>query len=207
MIVLASYVLKFVRHGDKMGKDIKILIVEDNIELVKILNMQLTGEGFDVAYAEDGVQAVSTAQEQRPNLILLDLGLPGGDGFVVMERLSKLNTTKLIPIIIMTGEDKQHAKQQAIDAGAAGYLVKPIEFSVLLEQINKTLGLKTDNAPAPAPEPEAAPEPEPTPVPAPEAAKPAQPEPAQQEQPTKAPEKVSAKPSASGGWKDLIKKY
>ncbi len=124
-----------------MGKDIKILIVEDNMELVKILNMQLSGEGFQVAYAEDAVQAVSTAQQERPNLILLDIGLPGGDGFVVMERLSKLNTTKLIPIIIITGQDKQQAKQQAVDAGVAGYLVKPIEFEILLTIINKTLGI------------------------------------------------------------------
>ena len=124
-----------------MGKNIKILIVEDNMELVKILNMQLSQEGFEVAYAEDAVQAVSTAQQERPNLILLDIGLPGGDGFVVMDRLSKLNTTKLIPIIIITGQDKQQAKQQAIDAGVAGYLVKPIEFDMLLTQINKTLGI------------------------------------------------------------------
>ena len=124
-----------------MGKDIKILIVEDNMELVKILNMQLSGEGFEVAYAEDAVQAVSTAQQERPNLILLDVGLPGGDGFVVAERLSKLNVTKLIPIIIITGDDKQQAKQQAADIGVAGYLVKPIEFETLLTQIRKTLGL------------------------------------------------------------------
>ncbi len=124
-----------------MSKDIKILIVEDNMELVKVLNMQLSGEGFQVAYAEDAVQAVSTAQQERPNLILLDIGLPGGDGFVVMERLSKLNVTNLIPIIIITGQDKQQAKQQAIDAGVAGYLIKPIEFEILLTLIQKTLGI------------------------------------------------------------------
>jgi DNA-binding response OmpR family regulator len=165
-----------------MSKDIKILIIEDNIELVKILNMQLSQEGFAVAYAEDAVQAVSTAQQERPNLILLDIGLPGGDGFVVMERLSKLNTTKLTPIIIITGQDKQQAKQQAMDAGVAGYLVKPIEFEILLGLIKKTLGLKTDDAPDYTLE---------------------IPEPAEKPEPEKAPEK----PKGSGGWKDLIKKY
>ena len=124
-----------------MGKNIKILIIEDNVEQVKILNMQLGGEGFEVVYAEDAVQAVSMAQQERPNLILLDIGLPGGDGFVVMDRLSKLNVTKLIPIIIITGQDKQHAKQQALNAGVAGYLVKPIEFEILFTLIQKALGL------------------------------------------------------------------
>jgi DNA-binding response OmpR family regulator len=176
-----------------MGKDLKILIVEDNMELVKILNMQLAQEGFEVAYAEDAVQAVSTAQQERPNLILLDIGLPGGDGFVVMERLSKLNTTKLIPIIIITGQDKAQAKQQALKAGVAGYLVKPIEFEILLAQIHKALGIKADTPPPPAqPQPEA---------PQPEAQKPAE---KAQEQ---APPKKAPKENTSSDWKDLIKRY
>jgi DNA-binding response OmpR family regulator len=177
------------RYGDIMGKDIKILIVEDNMELVKILNMQLAQEGFEVAYAEDAVQAVSTAQQERPNLILLDIGLPGGDGFVVMERLSKLNTTKLIPIIIITGQDKAQAKQQALQAGVAGYLVKPIEFEILLAQIQKALGIKTD-----APTQPAAPQPAP-------------PQPEAQKTEEQAPSKKAPKEKASSDWKDLIKRY
>ena len=114
--------------------------------------------------------------------------------------IPKLNTTKLIPIIIITGEDKKQAKQQAMDAGAAGYLVKPIEFEILLTQINKTLGIKEDYnldipAPAETPEPE-------------KATETTEPEKATEEPETpKASEKKPQKAKASSSWKDLIKKY
>jgi two-component system response regulator VicR len=123
-----------------MSKKAKILIVEDNRELLKTLRMRLRDEGYRVVGAEDGVQAITLARQERPDVILLDLGLPAGDGFTVIKRLAKFHHANEIPIIVITGQPKEEYEQQALEAGAVAYLTKPFETKQLLAAIRETLG-------------------------------------------------------------------
>ncbi len=85
----------------------KILIVDDDPDLKKGLNLRLRANHYDTVYASDGFSAVMMAQKERPNLIILDIGLPAGDGFVVLERLQKNATLASIPVIVLTARDPQ----------------------------------------------------------------------------------------------------
>ena len=123
-----------------MSKKAKILIVEDNHELLKILRMQLRQEGYKAVGAEDAVQAITLARQERPDVILLDIGLPAGDGFTVIKRLAKFHHANEIPIIVITGQLKEEYEQKALDAGAVAYLAKPFETDQLLAAIREALG-------------------------------------------------------------------
>jgi DNA-binding response OmpR family regulator len=83
----------------------KILVVDDDPELMRLQMMRLKAAGYDVVCAADGIAAVATARTEKPDLILLDIGLPGGDGYVVMERLKKLDTDQQTPIIVISAKD------------------------------------------------------------------------------------------------------
>ena len=123
-----------------MSKKAKILIVEDNRELLNMLRMQLRDEGYSVVGAEDGVQAITLARQERPNVILLDIGLPAGDGFTVIKRLAKFEHANEIPIIVITGQAKEDYEQEAIEAGVVAYIAKPFKTEQLLAAIRETLG-------------------------------------------------------------------
>jgi len=129
----------FGKEGTSMtGK--KILIVEDDQDLVMGLSVRLRANGYDVVVANDGYSAISVAQKERPALILLDLGLPSGDGFIVMERLRSMNTLTAIPIIILTARDPAMSKERTLSAGAKFFFQKPFDNEELMAAIRKTLG-------------------------------------------------------------------
>ena len=81
----------------------KILVVDDEKDIAMALKIRLRDSGYDVLVAFDSVQAYVTAQKEQPDLIILDIFIPGGGGFVVAERLKKSLTTQHIPIIFLTG--------------------------------------------------------------------------------------------------------
>ena len=118
----------------------KILIIEDAEDLVRIVGLQLRMEGYDVVCATDVVTAITAAQEERPDLILLDLGLPAGDGFSVMKRLAGFDRTLLTPIVVITGRDQSTDKEQALEAGAEAFFEKPVDIDELLAVIRNILG-------------------------------------------------------------------
>jgi CheY-like chemotaxis protein len=115
----------------------KILVVDDEKDLAMALKIRLKNSGYDVLVAFDSVQAYVTAQKEQPHLIILDIFIPGGGGFVVAERLKKSPTTRHIPIIFLTGISG--AEERAFRAGAYSYLLKPYHPPVLLEEIKKAL--------------------------------------------------------------------
>ena len=117
----------------------KILVVDDNIDLVRGLNLRLSAEGYNVVFAIDAISAISVARKEVPDLILLDISLPGGDGFVVMERLRSLSPVATVPVIIITGRDLLTNQERALSAGAQAVLQKPIDNNVLLAAIQKAL--------------------------------------------------------------------
>jgi len=119
----------------------KILIVDDDEDSVKGLRLRLRAHNFNTAVAMDAVSAISQAKNERPDLILLDLGLPAGDGFVVMERLANLDSLPSIPVIVLSARDPHVNRERALNAGAIAFFQKPADNDELLSAIHKALGL------------------------------------------------------------------
>ena len=121
----------------------KILIIEDDSNLRRGMNLRLRANGYETALAEDGVSAVSVARAERPDLALVDIGLPGGDGFSVMRRLQSLASTAGMPMIVITGRDPLTAWPNAEALGAMTLLQKPVDTVKLLATIAEALGTTT----------------------------------------------------------------
>jgi two-component system cell cycle response regulator len=118
----------------------RILIVEDDADLRRGMSIRLKANDYDTLLAADGLQAVSVAEAERPDLILLDLGLPDGDGFTVMENLRKRRATETIPIVVVTGRDAVARRDRVLELGAAALLTKPVDNEELLGTIRAELG-------------------------------------------------------------------
>jgi DNA-binding response OmpR family regulator len=117
----------------------KILIVDDDANLRRALKIRLRANHYDTVQASDGYSAIAVAQKEQPNLIILDLGLPAGDGFVVLERLRDSDTLSNIPVIVLTARDPQSNKQQTLQAGATAFFQKPVDNGELLAMIRESL--------------------------------------------------------------------
>jgi DNA-binding response OmpR family regulator len=128
------------KEGPNMDKK-KILIVDDDEDSVKGLRLRLRAHNFNTAVAMDAVSAISQAKNESPDLILLDLGLPAGDGFVVMERLANLDSLSSIPVIVLSARDPHVNRERALNAGAIAFFQKPADNDELLSAIHKALGL------------------------------------------------------------------
>ncbi|MGA3105116.1 MAG: response regulator [Terriglobales bacterium] len=123
----------------------KILIVDDDPDLRQALRLRLRANDYDTVHAVDGYSAIALAYKERPNLIILDLGLPAGDGFVVLDRLQRDDKLSTIPVIVLTARDPQSSEQRALGAGAAAFFQKPADNGELLEVIRATL-MQTSSA-------------------------------------------------------------
>ena len=128
----------------------KIMIVEDENLQLTALARSLKSAGFEIVAARDGLTAISTARKEQPDLILLDLGLPAGDGFVVLERLQMLLNTGTIPVIVVSSRTPIGNRDAALKAGAIAYIHKPVNMPILLKAINEALGI---SQPEPPPQP------------------------------------------------------
>jgi DNA-binding response OmpR family regulator len=116
-----------------------ILVVEDDRELCTGLAIRLRANRYEAFFATDGATALVEAQRQKPDLILLDLGLPAGDGFVVLSRLKAIPRLAAIPVIVMTARAEPGNQQKVADLGAAAFLQKPFENETLLVTIARLL--------------------------------------------------------------------
>jgi len=119
----------------------KVLLIEDNKNIIKVISMLLKNEGFDLKVEKDGVNGVETALEWEPDLILLDIKLPKMNGFLVCETLRDNEKTADIKIIIVSAKAEEEDIQRGFELGADEYLTKPINPDELLEVINKHLKL------------------------------------------------------------------
>jgi two-component system KDP operon response regulator KdpE len=120
-----------------------VLLIEDDLNVFHGIQRRLRASGYDTFYAPDAVASISQARQRHPNLILLDLGLPAGDGFVVMERLKQFSELATIPVVVLSGRDRAANEIRSLRAGAAAYLQKPVSADLLLETIRKCLRLPT----------------------------------------------------------------
>lgn len=112
----------------------KILLVEDNEDLLRGLVIRLKANGYETHAARDGVQATAMVRKERPDLVILDLGLPGGDGFLLMKRWKSLSTFDA-PIIVLTARDAASSRTASIRAGAVAFFQKPVENRELLAAV------------------------------------------------------------------------
>lgn len=121
----------------------KILIVEDEKEVAQSLEDFLRDEGFTaLERAADGIHAVRQAQKFMPDLILLDLKMPGADGITVLKKLKKAAPTATIPIIVITGAGDDTIKRRLLSSGVCAYFQKPYKPELLLAGIKNALKKK-----------------------------------------------------------------
>jgi DNA-binding response OmpR family regulator len=118
----------------------KILVVDDDPDLVRALRLRLRAHNYEVTTAADGYSAIASAQKERPALIILDLGLPVGDGFVVLDRLQNIDALSGVPVIVLSARDPQSNEERALKAGAAAFFQKPADNDELLNVIRVSLG-------------------------------------------------------------------
>jgi DNA-binding response OmpR family regulator len=117
----------------------KILIVDDDPDLRRAMKIRLRANYYDTVHASDGYSAMAMAQKERPDLIILDLGLPAGDGFGVLKRLQDTDTLSNIPVIVLTARSPQFNEQRALLAGASAFFQKPADNRELLDVIRATV--------------------------------------------------------------------
>jgi CheY-like chemotaxis protein len=115
----------------------KILLVEDNEMNRDMLSRRLVKKGYDVVIAVDGEQALELAHSETPDLILMDISLPGLDGWEATRRLKAMPETRAIPIIALTAHAMAGDREKCLEAGCDDYDTKPVEFPRLLEKIQK----------------------------------------------------------------------
>src|SRR5580692_10510647 len=126
----------------------KILVVDDDPDLVRALRLRLRANNYEIATAGDGYAAIATAQKERPDLVVLDLGLPAGDGFVVLDRMQKSSALSGVPVIVLSARDPQGNEEKALKAGAAAYFQKPADNDELLNVIRVSIGPAAATQPA-----------------------------------------------------------
>lgn len=126
----------------------KILIVDDDPDLRQALRLRLRANHYETVNAGDGYSAIAQAYKERPNLIILDLGLPAGDGFVVLDRLQKDDKLSTIPVVVLTARDPLGNEQRALRSGAAAFFQKPADNAELLNVIRATLSQTDQGLPS-----------------------------------------------------------
>lgn len=115
----------------------RILIVEDNMDNYELVRFMLERAGYDVFLAVNGRDGVDAARLQKPDLILMDLGMPEMDGWTASRKLKSDETTKSIPLYALSAHTLPQDRKRAMQAGCDGYLTKPIHVQSFLEIINE----------------------------------------------------------------------
>ena len=117
----------------------RILIIDDEPDFVRVVQLRLEAAGYDVSVAFDGMQGVSSAHKEKPDLIILDIMMPAMHGHRVCEALKKSSKTWTIPIIYLTAKGSKEDEELAYKLGAEHFLTKPYDPQALLETIKKAL--------------------------------------------------------------------
>ncbi len=121
----------------------RILAVDDESDVVLIVKTALQSEGYEVETAGNGFDALAACRDQRPDLILLDVMMPGMSGFDVMRELKNDDKTASIPIIMLTGVSERKKIQEALMGGTQYYIVKPFDIQELLDKVADVLAAQT----------------------------------------------------------------
>jgi DNA-binding response OmpR family regulator len=117
----------------------KIMVVDDDPDLRQVLSLRLRANNFDTVNACDGYSAIALAQKEKPNLIILDLGLPAGDGFSVLKNLQQYPALSTIPVIVLSARDPEGNEKRTLQSGAVAFFQKPADNEELLGVIRASL--------------------------------------------------------------------
>lgn len=118
----------------------KILVVDDSPTELHVVTTILKGAGHDTVTAADGEAGISSAQAEQPDLILMDVVMPGLNGFQATRKISRNPNTQNIPVIIVSTKDQETDREWGMRQGAKAYLVKPVKADELLSKVNELLG-------------------------------------------------------------------
>lgn len=127
------------------GKKAKITIIDDEKDLVDTIRQFLEMRDYEVSVAYDGRIGIDVVKKERPDLIVLDIKMPGMDGRDVLSLLKRDGATKKIPVLMLTAKAEQSDRDCAMELGAYEYLAKPYDSSLLLHHIENILKKKKDN--------------------------------------------------------------
>ncbi len=116
-----------------------ILVVDDEPDVLAVLRKKLEGEGYAVTTAEDGIKALELIRRQPADLVLLDVMMPGKDGFTVLKEMQADQSLRGIPVIMVTAKGENNAIFEGQALGATDYIVKPIDLTQLLTFIRRYL--------------------------------------------------------------------
>jgi DNA-binding response OmpR family regulator len=137
----------------------KILVVEDDTNLLEIMRLALKSAGYSIASATNGIEALKKARTLLPDLIVLDLVLPELDGFAVCETLRRDRNTASVPIIVVTGLSSEFTRLAGFESGATDYVTKPVSPAELVSKIDAWLRRAAKPSPAQGRPKEKTPEP------------------------------------------------
>lgn len=129
-----------------------ILIVEDDADMRRLVDICVHDDGHETVFAVDGASAIGVARSTQPDLIVLDIGLPAGDGFTVMDRLNAMPMLARVPVIVLSGRDAAGDEAQALAAGAKAFLRKPLNRAEFVAAVREVLGGPEAATAEPAPE-------------------------------------------------------
>jgi CheY-like chemotaxis protein len=126
----------------KLGADMpkRILVVDDEPDILKVIEVRLKAQGYEILTAVDGKEALDLIQQQKPDLVLLDLRLPVMDGYEVCRRMKSDNELKGIPVIILTATVPEKLAQKMEELKADDYMTKPFVPENLLKKVKKFVG-------------------------------------------------------------------
>ena len=117
-----------------------ILIVDDSPTEIHVLQTMLEKHGFDIMTASSGEEGIEVTKSEKPDLVLMDVVMPGMNGFQATRKISKDPETSTIPIIIVTTKDQKTDRMWGMKQGAKDYVTKPAQESELIDKINTALG-------------------------------------------------------------------
>lgn len=118
----------------------KILIVDDEPNVIRLLSARLSIHNYDIITASDGISAMEKIHQEKPDLVLLDIRMPVGDGATVFEHAKTAEETRSIPIIFMTANPSEDLRENVIGMGAKDFIAKPFNADELLVKVKKALG-------------------------------------------------------------------
>jgi two-component system alkaline phosphatase synthesis response regulator PhoP len=115
----------------------KILVVDDETDLTELVSKWLTSKGYDVLVANDGSEGLRLAKESEPTLIILDIKMPGMDGFEVLDKLRAETDTRFTPVIMLTQKRETESMLKAQNHGTTDYIMKPFSVEELLRVVKR----------------------------------------------------------------------
>ena len=118
----------------------KVLIVEDDADIARLIGLKLKQQGLKPVFAADAVTAVTIARKEDPDLLVIDIGLPGGGGLLVMERMRAIANLAMKPVIVISAREPIEGERQARELGATAFFPKPLDLDALVEAVGAQLG-------------------------------------------------------------------